>query len=199
MSDVLLKWANRDDYTVEVHTSYTHDFIEYVVELYRPYSEGDNLKAENYTPERIRNCFRQKFEYGFYIVKFKGQIILTFGVDNFEGWAVVTRYLRHGDKSLFILPLAHGIGVPFVIKHLGDRVKGVCSTQNKDSKDLMGAVARRYAKFVDDDNMFGDAAKVSRDLNKLPYTVNYRGVEQVVYVYHSKKQADIPPFRKYTA
>lgn len=187
----LLKWSRLEDYTAEVVTNYTNEFVESIVDLYSQYGSTNNQKSINYTPDRVRHCFHTRFEHGFYIVKFKGNIVVTFGVDDFQGWGVISRYLRHGDSSFFI-PVGHGVGIPFAMQTLKGKIKGLCSTQNKDQKDMMGLIQRRYGNRITDNDLFGAAARLARKVRKLPHDVLYRNTVQEAYVYDSEID---PPFQ----
>lgn len=182
-------WSELGNYEVVATHDFTPQFVEYIVELYRPFSESDDPKAGNYTPAKMRQYFADgRFAHGFYIVKFKGDVVLAFGVDDFHGWGVVTRYLRFDSE--FFIPIGFGVGFPYVLRT--QKIKGLCSTQNKDQKDLMGMIVRRYSKHRNEDTLFGAAAQMVSQLRKLDYDVLYRGVVQIAYVYGGDQT---PPFQ----
>ena len=188
----LLDYSDLNDYDVEVHTSYDTTFVEYVVDLCRPFGESNNPKAINYTPEQIRRYFNNgRFAHGFYIVKFKGSIVITFGVDDYKGWGVISRYLRHGDSSFFI-PFGHGVGIPFAQERLKTKIVGLCSTHNKDQKDLIKILHKYYSKNINDNGMFGIAARTAAQVKKIDYDIIYRDTIQTAYTYYTDS---IPPFQ----
>lgn len=189
MDTQLSNWSDLTDYEVQEVHDYTPEFIQYVIDLYRPFSESGDPKGYNYTPDKMRQYFQTgRFAHGFYIVKFKGKVVLAFGVDDFDGWGVVTRYLRF--DSDFFIPIGFGVGFPYVLRT--QKIKGLCSTQNKDQKDLMGMILRRYSKHRNENTLFGAAARMVSQVRKLDYDVIYRGVIQTAYIYGSDLT---PPFQ----
>lgn len=186
---VLTQYSNLSDYTVEVTHEFTADYIESVVRLCQPYSIVGKTKADNYAPDRIRQMFESgRFGFGFYIVKFKGEVVLTFGVDNFRGWGVITRYLRHTDHSHYV-PFICGVGIPFLQSYLKDEVIGLCSTHNVDQRNI--AEVRLKAKPTEIDNIYTVAARTVRKIKRLDHNVLYRSVVQTVYTIDTDL---IPPF-----
>lgn len=188
----LSDYSDLNDYTVQVYTKYDIAFVEFVVDLCRPFSESNKPKAINYAPEQIRRYFNNgRFAHGFYIVKFRGSIVVTFGVDDYKGWGVISRYLRHGNSSFFI-PFGHGVGIPFAHEHLKNKIVGLCSTQNKDQKDLIGILHKYYSKNIEDDGMFGVAARTAAQVKKINYDIIYRDTLQTAYTYYTDLT---PPFQ----
>jgi hypothetical protein len=116
-----------------------------------------------------------------------------FGVDEFRGWAVITRFLRLA-KTNTMIPFAFGVGIPHAMKELEGQVKGFCSTENNRKTSLIGALVRRFSDHKDTEGIFYQAALTARQINKLPYEVLYRDVRQTVFTYNT---TDIPPFKKY--
>ena len=186
---VLAQYSNLSDYTVEVTREFTADYIEYVVRLCQPYSNECKTKADNYAPDRIRQMFQSgRFGFGFYIVKHKGSVVLTFGVDNFQGWGVITRYLRHTDH-LHYVPFICGVGIPFLQTYLKDHVIGLCSTHNVDQRNI--AEVRLKAKPVEIDTIYTVAARTVKTIKRLEKNVLYRSVVQTAYTIDTDL---IPPF-----
>ena len=188
-------YADLNDYDVEVVYKYDQDFVERIATLARPYSSSDKRTSNNYSPSRLYSALinDKRCEHGFYIVKHKGRVIVCFGVDDFHGWGVISRYLNLSGTSLFI-PFGHGVGIPFAIDILGDRVKGICSTQNVDQKDIIDLVRNRYGRRLGEDNLYGSAAALAVTTRKLPYNIWYRNKQQTAFVYCNKED---PPFLKY--
>lgn len=191
-------YLNLNDYQIEIINNYTDDFIDKIINLSKLYHSQSRELSENYSRERLYFAFKRgkRFEYGYCLVKHKGKLVLSFGIDNFEGWGVVARYLRYPDKdddtSLFV-PFGYGVAFPYVINNVPN-IKGLCSVQNVTQRDLMGMVFKRYGKHIKENNLLGSASRLINKSRKLPYTVWYRSHEQFVYVYGS---IDNPPFLKF--
>lgn len=185
------------DYSVEVTRKFTPDYINYISELYAAKSTTLKEKGENYTEEKIRVCFKSgRFTHGFYNVKCKDKLIWTFGVDDYCGWGVVSRMLRH-NSSFTLLPVMGGVALPFVLKYLKEHIVGLCATQNVGKRDLFGGSLARNLRLAsrmeeDSNNIFTLASRVEH--TKLDYDVFYRNTRQQVYVINTKK---IPPFERY--
>ena len=187
------------DYAVEVVYDFTPQFVNYIVNLYDKRSKEIKELNHNYTAERIRDCFeRGRFKHGFYIVKMQNEVIATFGVDDFKGWAVLTRYLGHKrDKWLFFA----GVIYTAVQKELKGKVIGICHTQNKSSRKMYDTVADRVIsrcknKSYGPQTSIGASAECLKKTKILDYDVMYRGTVQEVVTYDTDL---IPPFEKYSS
>ncbi len=179
-----------NDYTVDIHTSFTPDFIDYVVNLCEPYSRFGKEKQSNYAPNRIRSYFQTRFEYGFCIVKYRGDVVLTFGLDDFHGWAVVSRYLRHTSNKNFV-PFLYGVAIPHIRKSVSG-IKGICITQNVDQRDIVRITMDRFIQPPKNTTLYANAAEQIQQIRQLNGTVEYRGVEQ--YAYYIPLYDEVPPF-----
>lgn len=185
------------DYSVEVTRKFTPDYIDYISQLYAAKSTTLKEKGENYTEEKMRVCFKSgRFTHGFYIVKCKGELIWTFGVDDYCGWGVVSRMLRH-NSSFALLPVMGAVAIPFILEYLKEEIIGLCGTQNVDKRDLFErGLARRMrlaSRMEEDPNNIFTLASHTK-YTKLDYDVFYRNTRQQVYVINTKK---IPPFERY--
>ena len=190
-----MKSTDYSKFVVECTTNYTPKFIEYVIELYRDYGIHGKQKAENYTPDRIRSNFNQdRFGYGFYIVKYEGSVVASFGVDQLERWAVITRYLRHTKSNILESWFFFGVCYPFVIEHLQNQIDGVCWTRNMGMQDFTGIMVRRFPNKQKQNYLFERAANYINKIQKVPGTVLYRGVEQSAHFIPLNQSA--PPFKQ---
>lgn len=186
------------DYTVEVVYNFTPEVIDYVVDLCDRRSKELRELGDNYTAERLRACFEEdRFKYGFYIVKLQDEVVATFGIGDFRGWAVITRYIVHKPgKWLFI----GGAVFPFIQKELEGKVIGICHTQNKDSRKMRNIMAERLlvrnsGKEYDPLTAKGATVEFLKHTKKLDYDVWYRGTVQEVVTYYTDL---IPPFERYS-
>lgn len=187
-----MSYSNLEDYSVEIVNDFTPSFIESVVALYQPYSQQGKEKTENYKPHMVRHMFSSgRFRLGFCYVKFKGNIVLTFGIDDFNGWAVVARYLRHTNNSKFV-PFLFGVAIPHLQKHFAKQIRGICVTQNIDQRNIVSAILKRFEKTDQQNNIYSSAADQIRRVRQLPVNVIYRGTEQ--YAFYIPNENDIPPF-----
>jgi hypothetical protein len=188
-------YANLDDYSVEVVDYFDEEFVDRLYSLTESYYLSDRQKAINYSRERLSSALLVdlRFEFGFYLVKHKENVVACFGIDNFCNWGVISRYINISNTPFFI-PFGHGVGFPFAANHLKGEIIGLCSTQNLDQKDIMNLINKRYARHIDCDNMFGQAARLTLKTRMLPHTVWYRQCEQDVFVYDNDVD---PPFEIY--
>lgn len=186
------------DYTVTVVYNFTPEFINYVVDLCDCRSKELKELNDNYRSEKIRHCFESgRFKHGFYIIKLHDEILATFGVDDFNGWGVICRYLVHRPgKWLYLL----GVGYLFVERQLTGKVIGICHTQNKDSRKIRDTIANRLVTRnrgnCDLQTTIGAATEVFKNTKKINYEVWYRGTVQDVITYYTDL---IPPFEKYSS
>lgn len=191
-------YTNIEDYEVELIKDYDADFIEMISRQSYKYSISKKELSSNYTHHRFKVAIKndKRFQHGYCFVKHRNRLVLSFGLDDFQGWGVISRYLRHTDEnddtSLFV-PIGYGVAFPFVMKNLNDSIVGLCSTQNIKQRDLMGMIFKRYTQYSDREDMLGAAARLIRRTRKLPYTVWYRNCEQSVFVYNNDLN---PPFKK---
>lgn len=181
---------NTEDYTVDIHTKYTPEFVDYVIDLCTPYSMHGKEKQSNYAPNRMRSCFHTRFQYGFCIVKFKGSVVLTFGLDDFHGWAVVSRYLRHTKENNFV-PFLYGVAIPH-IRNTIKNIKGICITQNTDQRDIVRITMERFKQPLKQTLLYINAAEQIQQIKQLNGTYEYRGVQQ--YAYYIPLCDEVPPF-----
>jgi hypothetical protein len=189
---VFAYYSNLSDYTVEFSHEFDSSYIDYIVRLCEPYSVTGKAKPDNYAPERLKQMFTGgRFQHGFYVVKHRGNAVLTFGVDDFEGWGVLTRYLRHTNHNHFI-PFVCGIGIPFLKEHLKNQTVALCWTQNLDQKSL--ADARHRFQVGTEDNIYSVAANTAKSIKQLDFNVMYRSVIQTAYTIDTELT---PPFIKY--
>lgn len=185
------------DYTIEATHIFTPKYVDYISNLCDIRSKELKEKGENYTYERIHACFDNgRFAHGFYVVKCHDDIVLTFGVDEFEGWGVGTRYLRYNTHNR-LFPLS-GLMWTFLNNHLRDEVEGLCIAQNVNQRSLQLLPHRRFATGrslpkTAEPNIFEAAIEVANNTKKLEYPVRYRGTVQEVYTYYTDK---IPPFER---
>ena len=187
---MLSEFLKKENYTVEVVTDFTPSFIDEITSLYLPYSQTDGGLAENYSPQRIRHNFASgRFHYGFFTTRHLGKIVLTFGVDDFQGWGVITRYLRHGGG--YFVPVAYGVAIPYTLTHLSSHIKGLCSTHNVDQRKIMDVVQKRYGE-GGTHTLQQAAADLISKIRVLPYSVVYRNTIQSVCTYNTNM---IPPFK----
>jgi hypothetical protein len=190
------QYADLKNYTVERTTDFTNDYIDYIIRLCKPYSEQGKINRENYSAETLYRLFKTgRFIHGFFVVKHCSKVVLTFGIDDFKGWAVGTRYLQHLDtpKAPF-LPLASGIASPYVKQHLGSKVIGLCTTHNVTTRSIFPA-RRRFERYTGN-NLFGVAAGEVKLMKEIEYPILYRGtVQKVVTCWGTDL---IPPFERAT-
>lgn len=187
---MLSELLKKENYTVEIVTDFTQEFIESVVNMYYPYSTSNNSLSENYSPQRIRHCFAaQRFEHGFVITRYCNDIVLTFGIDDFCGWGVITRYLRHGGG--YFVPVAYGVAIPHILSTMSLQIKGLCSTHNINERKIMDVVQDRYRK-SGDSSLLESAASLISKIRTVPYNVVYRNTVQSVCTYDTNM---IPPFK----
>lgn len=187
---MLSELLKKENYTVEVVKNFTPSFVEEVVELYRPYSETNKSLAENYSPQRIKHNFASgRFHYGFFVTRFRNTIVLTFGVDEFEGWGVLSRYLRHGGG--YFVPVAYGVAIPHALSYLSTDIEGLCSTHNVSQRNIMTTVQSRY-KQGGNSTLHVAATSFISKIRTLPYNVMYRNTVQSVCTYDTVM---IPPFK----
>jgi len=190
------KYAALENYTVEHTTDFTNDYVDYVIDLCKPYSEYGKINRDNYSAETLKRLFSTgRFEYGFFIIKHCGNVVLTFGIDDFKGWAVGTRYLQHLDTpEAPFLPLASGIASPYVKQHLGPKVIGMCTTHNVTTRSIFPA--RRRLERYTGNNLFGVAAGEVKLMKEVDYPIFYRGTVQKAVTYWGTDL--IPPFERAT-
>ena len=144
----------------------------------------------------MKYCFDNgRFAHGFYVIKEGDTIVATLGLDNFKGWGVITRYLRHDNDTMVRGML--GLFIYFISQNLNANITGLCSTQNIDQRDLMAVKARllnkRMERYPSNNTIFHATADVMQNCKKLDYNVNYRNTIQEVYTYYTNK---IPPFER---
>jgi len=187
------------DYTVELTRNFTSEYIDYVCRLCDERSKELKEKNDNYTYERMKFCFDQgRFAYGFYIVKCKDKIVCTAGIDNFEGWAVGTRYLRYNSGTRALFPVRWLLNT-IIHDHLNKSVEGFCITQNLDQRNVVGQRLRQQqriqkaAELYGPDSIFAATIEVNNNAKKLDYSVLYRNTVQEVYTFYTDK---IPPFER---
>jgi hypothetical protein len=181
-----------DKFDVELITEYTPQFIQYIIDICEPYSKYGKDKKDLYAPERIKHCFYSgRFRYGFCIVKYDKEIVATVGIDDFNGWASMSRYLRHARTGV-LEPIFLGVCVTFAIDQFNNKVKGVCWTQNFDKRDLVGLLLQRFAKPQNDQKLYVMAANVVSKTIRIKNPVFYRGVEQEGFYIPFKNE--LPPF-----
>jgi hypothetical protein len=196
--NTLETFGNVNDYEVRIIKDYTESFVNYITDLSFDYANGGHEQSINYTRERFMVAFfnDKRFTHGYCLVEHKGNPILSFGLDDFYGWAVISRYLRYADRqedtSLFV-PIGYGVAFPHVISNVKG-IKGLCSTQNVNTRDLMGMIFKRYKRHIGSGDLFGKAAEMITKTRKLPYSVTYRHTIQDVFVYDNEND---PPFEKY--
>lgn len=190
------------DYTLELTRAcdYTDQYINYVSMLCDARSRDLKEKDENYRFDRIHHCFvTGKFAYGFCIIKCKGIIVCTVGLNLFKGWVIASRYLRHNDHNRNLLPirwLVHEI----VDNYLDNTVVGFCTTQNTNQRSFIGISDRRNVRNQRNaikygpDSVYAKTIQVNNNTKKLDYLVWYRNTVQEVYTYYTDK---IPPFEPY--
>ena len=180
------------DYTVEVTHNFTPEYIDYIIALCTDYGNtGKEIKI-NYTEDRLRHNFTSgRFAHGFYVIKCKEKVVLTFGVDEFKGWGVIARLLRHNTKG-FLIPVLGGVGLPFLYKHLEGKIKGLCWTHNVGARDVGAILAKRLQKTMP--APIGSVIATAANLNnikKLDYNIWYRNTIQEAYTF---EPIAIPPF-----
>ena len=186
------RWK-KENYTVELVTEYSPQFVDKITDLYNEYSIRGNLLRENYEPDKIRHCFASgRFKHGFFITRYLDNIVMTLGVDDFHGWGVISRYVRHSYDNSFV-PYGYGVTLPFVATALKGKVIGVCYTQNKTHKDLTAAIQKRYQEGEMGNEMRMAAAESISKMKKLDYDVFYRNTIQTAYIYNTEQ---IPPFTR---
>ena len=180
-----------EEYTVELHTSFTPQFVNYVINLCSVYANSGKEKCENYSAPRLRANFdSNRFELGFCIVKRYDDVVVTFGIDKLNDWAVLARYLRHVNTTDF-RPVAYGVVFPFLERHL--KVAGICFTQNLDKRDFFGAGARRFSKQIGNSPIHARAAHQVSKIKSVDGVVLYRGVEQ--HAFYIPYGEGAPPFQ----
>lgn len=183
----------KENYTVELITVYSPQFVDKITNLYGEYSIRGNLLCENYKPDKIRHCFASgRFKHGFFITRYLDKIVMTLGVDDFHGWGVLSRYVRHSYDNSFV-PYGYGITLPFVATVLDGKVIGVCYTQNKTRKDLTTSIQKRYREGEMGNEMRIAAAESISKIKKLSYDVFYRDTIQTAYIYNTTLT---PPFTR---
>jgi len=180
------------DYTVEATHIFTPDYVDYIVTLCKDYSNtGKEIKI-NYTEDRLRHNFTSgRFAHGFYVIKCKGKVVLTFGVDEFKGWGVVARLLKHNTVG-FLMPVLGGVGLPFLYKHLEGKIEGLCWTHNVGARDVGAILAKRSQTTAPaaPGSVLAMAASRNR-IRKLNYNVWYRNMIQEAYTF---EPIATPPF-----
>ena len=186
-------YAAVENYTVECTTNFTDEYIEYIVDLCKPYSEHGKEKPENYSPETTRRLFKTgRFKHGFFVIKHYDKVVLTFGLDDFKGWAVGTRYLRHdNDINAPLTPLAAGIASSYIYDNLRNDIVGLCTAHNIDTRNWVDIGLRKYRN-ADGDNIYGIAARTCKGAKKIDQPFMYRGVVQTGYTYWGTDL--VPPF-----
>lgn len=177
-----------EEYTIELHTTYTKEFVDYIVDLCSSYANSGKEKCENYSANRLRANFATRFELGFCIIKRGDQVIVTFGIDKFGKWALLARYLRHVNTTEF-RPVAYGIVFPFLEKHLD--VDGLCFTQNLDKRDFFGAGARRFSRLKGNSPLHERAVQQVSRIKSVDGVVLYRGVQQHAFYVPFKDSAPL--------
>lgn len=189
-----MMFTDYQKFSVDIVTDFTPGFIEYVVDLCEPYSRTGKDKKELYSPEKMKACFKLgRFDLGFCIVKYDGDVVATIGIDNFNQWAMMTRYLRHARTGI-LEPIFFGVCLPFIIQHFHTTIKGVCWTQNTDKRDLAGVGIRRFTEAQNSEQLYIAAARYSKQIIKLNDPVWYRSVEQQAF--YIPLTHEVPPFVK---
>lgn len=187
------------NYTIELTHDYTREYVDYVCRLCDFRSKTLSEKNDNYSYERMKYCFDVgRFAHGFYIIKCKGVVVCTGGVDDFKGWAVGTRYLRHNNDTNNLLPLRWFLGT-IIHEHLDKKIIGFCTTQNLDQRNVIGLNekmqerTKRRAEQYGPDSIFAAAIDVNNNTKKMNFPILYRNTVQEVYTYYTDK---IPPFER---
>ena len=151
-------------------------------------------KSDNYSMYKLRFLIdSNRLTLGIFVIKHHDIPVAIFGVDEFRGWAVITRFLRLA-KTNTMIPFMFGVGIPFLLKHLGNKVQGICSTENNRKSSLVEALQKRFIDHKDVDGIFYEASQTAKQIRKLPCDVMYRDVRQTAFTYHTTLQ---PPFRNY--
>ena len=180
---------NLSDYTVEIVTDFTEEFINYVVDLYDGRSNEIQELNNNYTAETMRRCFDTgRFNHGFVIIKEGCDVIATLGIDGFRGWGVFSRYLAHKPGKLRVLL---GIMWPKIDQHTKGKVIGLCSTHNTSTRNLVAIARRKILSGSASNPLMAITAEVYKNTKVLDSKVMYRGTVQEVITYYTDL---IPPF-----
>ena len=181
--------SNISDYTVEVVTDFTEEFVDYIASICDKRSKEIKELNDNYTSETIRRCFAtDRFAHGFFIIKERGDVVITFGIDNFKGWGVLSRLLTHKPGGWRYL---WGIAWPVIAKHTEGKVIGICSTHNIGRRDVITTTRKKLLKRTATNPLKEMAAEVHKNTNMLDFKVVYRGTVQEVVTYYTDL---IPPF-----
>ena len=189
------KYADLKNYTVEHTTDFTIDYIDYIICLCKPYSEQGKINCNNYSAKTLYRLFEAgRFVHGFLVVKHSGNVVLTLGIDDFNGWAIGTRYLTHMPTATPAIPLVTGVAYPYLRNLLQDKVIGFCSTHNISTRSII-SIAKRFEKHTEH-NLYGVAAKEIRQMRQIEYPVYYRGVVQTAYTWWGPNL--VPPFERAT-
>ena len=187
-------YINPNNYTLEVSRTFDKEFVDRVVEIYKQYAQTGKSNPENYSEERVRWNFKTRFEHGFYIVRCKDEVLLTFGIDDFKGWGVVSRYLK--QPYFIYMPVCMGYGFPEAIKHLGDEIKGLCCTHNIEHNTNRTMLSTGIVKFSKLENkarggIYETAYHLATKTSRIETPIMYRGVVQVGYTFSGDQ---VPPF-----
>jgi hypothetical protein len=183
---------NTSDFTVEIVTDYTDAFVDYIVDLYDSRSESIKELNINYKAETMRRCFKTgRFVHGFVLVKERGILTMTYGIDDFKGWGVFTRFLTHSPNT-WKYPFGYEFGVvfPIIEQHVKGRVIGLCSTHNASSRNFVAIIGKRLKKPTTT-LLAKLAAEVHMNIKILDYKVKYRSTVQEVLTFNTDL---IPPF-----
>lgn len=196
MDTGLSEWLDLSKYRIEQHCNYSVEFVKWISNLYHNYSQKQNKRlSENYTSSKIKSMFNNnRFKHGFFIIYHNNKAVAGFGLDEFQRWCVITRFLLMLENQKIHLPIGSGIGIPYAYQYASDVGIGLCSTENVSSKKYMDVIKKRYEKHINKPDLLGEAARALSTVKKLPYTVWYRGVEQYAYTYNTEL---IPPFVKF--
>lgn len=181
--------SNISDYTVELVTDFTEEFVDYIASICDKRSKEIKELNDNYTSDTIRRCFATgRFAHGFVIVRKGSDVVLTFGIDNFKGWGVIARMLTHKPSGWRYL---WGIVWPVIAEHTKGKVIGICSTHNIGRRDVIATTRKKLLERTATNPLMEMAAEVHKNTKMLGFRVMYRGTVQEVVTYYTDL---IPPF-----
>lgn len=183
-----------EQYSFTIITDFNEENSQYIQSLWDSYT-GSRLK-DNYTPEVLGRLIRsQRFDLGFYVVKRAGEVVASFGLSLYNGWAIGTRYIKHSQK---IEPIAGAVIAPFLKQHLRGRVDGMAVAYNSSERRTLSIFNTKTDRLHVYKNLSESDLQSLYEFKELDYEVYYRSTRQRVF-YAAYKDNAIPTFTKYDA
>jgi hypothetical protein len=154
---------------------------------------GSRLK-ENYMPDVLGRLIKsQRFDLGFYVVKRADDVVASFGLSSYNGWAIGTRYIKHTQK---VEPIAAAVIAPFLKQFLKDTVDGIAVAYNSNERRTLSLFNTKPDRVYVYKNLSKNDLQFLYEFRELDYEVFYRNTRQKVF-YAPYKDGAVPKFIRY--